>query len=280
MYALSVLFRRHTIIYNLFHPWHSVTIKPGININVLDETCETRLLYLGDSLFGELHQINVSTPPNVIDLGDIQCARIIHCDNTVPKMFIEHAPSTDFNQYNMEVPVNLQMFVSPMDTTVFLNKTPRLFDPDYNLEQKVDPTYIITSANMSVLIGEYTSVKTEGEIKTKPLDNIRDILSQHSPECQLRMQIGNIVSLRNTSRTPTQIDGFSTESTIVCSVKTPPAHALDSTTSTVHPNEDTDAQTSGYIIGSKVITDSTLPSHDATWSSQTKDNMLDVTGCS
>ena len=54
VYALSLLFRRHTIIYNQFHPWCTVALKPGLNINIIDETCETLLLFLGDSLFGEL----------------------------------------------------------------------------------------------------------------------------------------------------------------------------------------------------------------------------------
>ena len=54
VYALSLLFRRHTIIYNQFHPWRTVALKPGLNINIIDETCETWLLFLSDSLFGEL----------------------------------------------------------------------------------------------------------------------------------------------------------------------------------------------------------------------------------
>ena len=91
MYALSVLFRRHTIIYNLYHPWHTVALKLGISTNVLDETCETRLLYLGDSLFGELHRKNVTIPPVPINLDDVHQARILHCDNNIPEMYIEHA---------------------------------------------------------------------------------------------------------------------------------------------------------------------------------------------
>ena len=88
VYALSILFRRHTIIYNLFHPWHTVALKPGLSINVIDKTCETRLLFLGDSLFGELVRKNVTIPPSIIDLNDVHRARILHCDNTVPEMYI------------------------------------------------------------------------------------------------------------------------------------------------------------------------------------------------
>ena len=35
VYALSILFRRHTIIYNMFHPWCTVALKLEININVM-----------------------------------------------------------------------------------------------------------------------------------------------------------------------------------------------------------------------------------------------------
>ena len=112
VYALSVLFRRHTIIYNLYHPWCTVALKPGININVLDETCETRLLYLGDSLFGELHQKNITALPPPLNLDDVHWARILHCDNQVPEMYIEHVQRTDLNQHNVEVLVNLQTCVT------------------------------------------------------------------------------------------------------------------------------------------------------------------------
>ena len=38
------------------------------------------------------------------------------------------------------MPVNLQTFVSPLDTTVFSGKTPTLFDPDYVPDQKAEPS--------------------------------------------------------------------------------------------------------------------------------------------
>ena len=236
VYALSVLFRRHTIIYNLYRPWHTVALKPGISTNVLDETYETRLLYLGDSLFGELHRKNINTLPAPIDLDDIHQARLLHCDNNVPEMYIEHVQCTELNQHNVEVPVNLQTFISPLDKTVFLQKNTTLFDPDYNPEQSGGPSGLnITQDTTSSVIGEYSvtgQVKQEPEIKNEPIMTVGSVLTENSPHCQLRIQISNIISVQNPSRTPMPTDDYSTDSTIQGGIVTPPAYPLDSTSET------------------------------------------------
>ena len=41
LYALSILFRCHTIVYNMYHPWRTLSMKPGISSSVIKETCET-----------------------------------------------------------------------------------------------------------------------------------------------------------------------------------------------------------------------------------------------
>ena len=226
VYALSVLFRRHTIVYNLYHPWRTVALKPGISINILDETCETRLLYLGDSLFGELHRKNITAPPAPIDLDDVQAARILHCNNNVPEMYIEHATRTELNQHNVEVPINLQTFVSPMDTTVFLGTTPTVFDLDYIPDQKIDPSEPSLSQEHIVQpTGEYIAidtVKSESDIKSEPLESVEQIMAQHSPQCQLWIQISNVISVPDVIRTPSPTDEYSTDSTIQAGIITPP----------------------------------------------------------
>ena len=65
----------------------------------------------------------------------------------------------------MEVPVNLQTFVSPTDTTVFLNATPTILDPDYIPETKVSISQQNLSTDTSSIIREISTVKTEAEIK-------------------------------------------------------------------------------------------------------------------
>ena len=72
LYALSVLLHCHTVVYNSFHPWHTISYKPGLTADIMDEACETKLLYLSDYLFGELHGKNITSLPPPIVLEDIQ----------------------------------------------------------------------------------------------------------------------------------------------------------------------------------------------------------------
>ena len=92
-------------------------MKPGMSPSVIEETCETRLLYLGGSLFGELFRNNVAIPVTVINLDDVQAARVLHCDYNILELYIEHVDRTDLNASNIQIPVNLQSYVSPTDTT-------------------------------------------------------------------------------------------------------------------------------------------------------------------
>ena len=65
LYALSVIFCRHTIAYTSFQPWCMVDMKPGFSSQKVLEACESKLLYLGDNLFRELHRkpVGNATPP-------------------------------------------------------------------------------------------------------------------------------------------------------------------------------------------------------------------------
>ena len=54
LYALSVIFCRHTIVYTTYQPWCIIDVKPGMRPEIIEEACETKLVYLGDNLLGEL----------------------------------------------------------------------------------------------------------------------------------------------------------------------------------------------------------------------------------
>ena len=132
IYALSVIFCWHTIIYTTYQPWCTVDIKPGMWPEIVEEACETRLVYLGDNLFGELKRkpLTMTLWPQV-NIDDIQAARILHRDPNLMEMYIEHAVSTDFNTQNTNIVRNVQTFLSPSDTTTILPSVPMVFDMDY-----------------------------------------------------------------------------------------------------------------------------------------------------
>ena len=115
----------------MYHSWKTISSKPGLSPSVIEETCETRFLYLGGSLFGELFRKNVAIPNTPINVEDVQAARILRCDNNIPELYLKHVDRTELNASNIEIPVNLQSYMSPMDTTCILSKQPSIFDENY-----------------------------------------------------------------------------------------------------------------------------------------------------
>ena len=57
LYILCVLYRRHCVVYTKWQPWHTVNPDAGLTVNMIEEMCETRLLFIGESLFGVLHRL-------------------------------------------------------------------------------------------------------------------------------------------------------------------------------------------------------------------------------
>ena len=233
LYALSILFRHHTIVYNMYHSWNTVSSKPGLAASVIEETCETHLLYLGGSLFGELFRKNLSIPQAIINLDEVQAARVLKCNNNIPELYLEHVNRTDLNTANVEIPVNLQSYVSPSDTTRILSNQPTVFDESYitveGLEPKPEPndppdvTYTITES-MGSTLGEITF--QDPNVKTEVVETAEEIITQHSPQCELRMHITNIVSLQQPSRSPASMMEYSTDSTILRGIVMPQAHRI------------------------------------------------------
>ena len=47
IFVLSVIFRRHTIVYTKTRPWTTYAVTPNMSIEELHNQCETHLMYLG-----------------------------------------------------------------------------------------------------------------------------------------------------------------------------------------------------------------------------------------
>ena len=127
-----------------------------------------------------------------------------------------------------------------MDRTVFLQEKPTLFDANYVPPKDDVPTGLSTGNTSTTIIDEVSlpeQIKQESDIKTEPADTATTILAEHSPQCQLRLEISRVISMQQPSRTPTPTDGYSTDSTIQGGIVTLPAHHLDSTSSSSHPTK-------------------------------------------
>ena len=75
LYALNAVFHRHTIVYTEYQSWCTVDRKPTMLPAFVEEACETKLLYLGENLYGELHKKPFHVPPPPINLDHIQLVR-------------------------------------------------------------------------------------------------------------------------------------------------------------------------------------------------------------
>ena len=183
----------HTVVYNTFHPWRTVSYKPGLSANVMDEVCEMKLLYLGDYLFGELHRKNITSLPPPLILEEIQTAQVLHCDHNIPELYLEHVQCMALNSGNVNIPENLQTYVSSTDVTTILS-SPTILDVDYVVEEQVKPDASPNSHNVSSVSETIGVLNVHNVIKMEPAQSESDILQTFAPDCELHMQISNIIS--------------------------------------------------------------------------------------
>ena len=81
LYVLCVLYCRHYVVYTKWQPWHTINPDSGLTFNMVEEMCETKLLYIVENLFGVLCRLPLNrpiTPPIV--LSDIQASRLLTRD--------------------------------------------------------------------------------------------------------------------------------------------------------------------------------------------------------
>ena len=230
IYALSVLFRRHIIIYTTYQPWCTIDIKPGMRPEIVEEACETKLVYLGGTLFGELrHKPLTITPWPQVNIDEIQAARILHHDANLMEMYIEHTASSNLNVSNANVVRNVQTFLSLSDTTRILPANLTMFDSDYLPDSKVEPevldknTMFTITESMGSSLGE---ISFPSVIKDEPDETVGQVLTTHSPSCQLRCGLEHHLqtmlgthSESTTEPEPSQTMEYSSDETILL---TPP----------------------------------------------------------
>ena len=75
-------------------------------------------------------------------------------------------------------------------------------------------------------------------IKHEIPDNVEDIITQHSPQCELHVHITNIVSLHQHNESPASTENYSTDSTLIGGVITPQAHLIGNSSSSESSSQD------------------------------------------
>ena len=220
LYALCIIFRRHCIVYTMYQPWCTVDVKPGMRAEVVEEACESKFVFLGDNLFGELRRkpLTMVIPPP-INLDEIQMARQLHRDPNLMEMYIVHTESSELNRQNVNIVRQEQTFIAASDTTRILPNEPTVFDTNYIPESKVEPgpseegTLFTLTESLGSTLGEITFPMP---VKAEPSETVREVLSTHSPQCQLLIHVRDYMSQQHpefSSETPTE--DYSTDDTIL-----------------------------------------------------------------
>ena len=205
LYALSVIFCRHTIAYTTFQPWCIVDMKPGLTSQKVLEACETKLIYLGDNLFGELHCKPVGHLQSpLINIDELHAARQLYREPNFKEMYIEHTSSSDFNISNTQIIWSDDHYILPTDVTRILPSNPTVFDSDYIPETKIEPPddgNISSFALTESLGSNLGEIVFPAPVKQEPLEILRTIISSHSPTCQLWIKITDTYTVKNNSGT-------------------------------------------------------------------------------
>ena len=220
LYALCIIFRCHCIVYTMYQLWCTVYVKPGMRAEVVEEACESKLVFLGDNLFGELRRkpLTMVIPPP-INLDEIQMARDLHRDPNLMEMYIVHTESSELNRQNVNIVRQEQTFIAASDTTRILPYEPTVFDIDYFPESKVEPgpseegTFFTLTESLGSTLGEITFPVP---VKAEPSETVSEILTTHSLQCQLCTHVRDYMSQQHpdfSSEIPTE--DYSTDDTIL-----------------------------------------------------------------
>ena len=113
-------------------------------------------------------------------------------------MYIEHTSSSALNVSNTQIVRKEQIYILQTDITKILPSQPSIFDADYILETKVesqDDGNVTSFALTESLGSNLGEIVFPVPIKQELPESAGNIISTHSPTCQLRLQISDIYSL-------------------------------------------------------------------------------------
>ena len=147
---LYMIYRRHAIVFTATQPWCTVKVKENMTIGIIQEMCETVLLYLGNKLYGVLrHKPFTMEWPVTIDLDDTQRMRLMHRDHNLHEAYLEMRINSAYEWYIREDEIDQLEPPKPVPNIT----SPTVFDIDYvPIKQESSDTYSAEEST-SVVIG-------------------------------------------------------------------------------------------------------------------------------
>ena len=236
LYALCIMFRRNALVYNSGHIWTTLEVKPGLPVSIIQEMCETVMLYLGNNLYGTLKRKPFTRDhPIQFHLLDIQRMRLLHHDILEHKLHLEIRMDSDFelllNEEEIEPLIQPKLKLLP-DT-----QSPNLFDADYIPPNTCDvkPNVNTGILNTNVL-GHITSQPPylAKQIKQEIIDTAaQNVMEKHTQDCALYKFIQEWQN--DTGLCIEDVKTLITADTTSRAIKTEPIESLSSNTESSLP---------------------------------------------
>ena len=164
-------------------------MNPGLPVSIIQEMCETVMLYLGNNLYGTLRRKPFTLDrPIQFHLPDIQRMRLFHHDICEHKLHLEIRKDSKY-----ELLLNEEEIIplaQPKPELLPESPTPTLFDADYIPPgvESTEPAIKTESFDNMNIIGHITNQPPllAKQIKQEFIDTAAyNVLQKHTHECAL-----------------------------------------------------------------------------------------------
>ena len=192
LYGLCILFRCNAVVFSCRRVWTTLEVMPEMNLGMIQEMCETTLLYLGNNLYATLrHHAFSLERPIPFDLEDIQTMRQLEYDINERYMYFEMRIGSDYETLIQNEEVMPVPDIKPFASTGLPIQPKSVFDKDYlppgiTIKQEPGMQGIPSHRVIGQIIDQPDNVAKS--IKQELIDStVKDIAEKHSASCALNV---------------------------------------------------------------------------------------------
>ena len=113
VFVLSVIFRKHTMIYTKTRPWTTYRVQQPMSVEDLHAQCSIHLMYMGGGIFGLIHPLPY-TIPSYHQINLVITHQLINVTRTMGYRRTSHEPLDLSISHSREIPT-LPQSVEPVE---------------------------------------------------------------------------------------------------------------------------------------------------------------------
>ena len=113
VFVLSVIFRKHTMIYTKTKPWTTYRVQQPMSVEELHAQCSIHLMYMGGGIFGLIHPLPY-TIPSYHQINLVITHQLIHVTRTIGHSRTSQEPLDLRVSHSREIPT-LPQAVEPVE---------------------------------------------------------------------------------------------------------------------------------------------------------------------